>query len=190
MTDPTIQARLGNAADALARIDAPARASAAEPGPRWWQTFGNAAQIASALIAIGGFAAILFQINEVRSNARGASARQVYLAYQDLEFRYPQFAVPDYAALKAGDRDTLLRYESFVSYLLYACEEALAAFKQAKPWRASCSYDIRHHLPFLCEKSVSDPEFLETFDMHTQEFVRTAMARAGVTPPACQLRKT
>ena len=76
---------------------------------------GNAAQITSALVAIFGFGAVLLQLNEIRSNNRAASARQVYLAYMDLEFRNPQLAVPDYSKIRAGDRDTRLRYESFVS---------------------------------------------------------------------------
>ena len=60
---------------------------------QWWQGWGNAAQISSAAVAIFGFGAVLLQLNEIRSNNRAASARQVYLAYMDLEFRNPQLAV-------------------------------------------------------------------------------------------------
>lgn len=156
----------------------------------WWQKWGNTAQIAAALIAACGFAAVLLQLNELRNNNRATSARQVYLAYLDMEFRYPQFTVPDYEAIKTGDSATRLRYESFVSYLLYACEEALTAFGKLKEWKNSCEHDVYVHLPFLCEKSVSEPEFLKTYNDNTQTFVKAAMAAAGVTPPDCKPGKT
>lgn len=155
---------------------------------QWWQLWGNAAQITSALVAIFGFAAVLLQLNEIRSNNRAASARQVYLAYMDLEFRNPQLAVPDYSKIRAGDRDTRLRCESFVSYLLYACEEALSAFGMQGEWRNSCEYDLNGHLPFLCEKMTADPTFFATFSARTQHFIKSAMARAGVASPACKLK--
>ena len=104
---------------------------------------------------------MLLQLNEIRTNNRAASARQVYLAYMDLEFKNPQLAVPDYDKIKAGDRDTRNRYKSFVSILLYACEEALSAFAAQSEWRNSCEYDLKGHLPFLCEKMSADPAFLQ-----------------------------
>lgn len=155
---------------------------------QWWQGLGNVAQITSALVAIFGFAAVLLQLNEIRSNNRAASARQVYLAYMDLEFRNPQFAAPDYARIKAGDRDTRNRYETFVSYLLYACDEALAAFGMQGEWRNSCEYDVKGHLPFLCEKMTADPAFFGAFSTRTQDFIKSAMARVGMTSPACQAK--
>jgi hypothetical protein len=155
---------------------------------QWWQGWGNVAQITSAAVAIFGFAAVLLQLNEIRNNNRAASARQVYLGYMDLEFKNPQFAAPDYEKIKAADRDTRNRYESFVSYLLYACEEALAAFGLQGHWRNSCDHDVKGHLPFLCEKMTADSAFFASFSATTQDFVKSAMARAGVTSPVCQLK--
>jgi hypothetical protein len=40
--------------------------------------------MAQAAVARLGFVAILFQIKEIRSNNRAASARQVFLGYTDL----------------------------------------------------------------------------------------------------------
>jgi hypothetical protein len=157
---------------------------------QWWQRIGNAAQIASAVIALFGFAVIIFQVNELRSNNRASGARQVYLAYSDLSFRYPQFSAPDYAALKAGDRLVFEQYKLFVSYLLYACGAVLPAFAKEPEWRKSCEYEVKNHLPFLCEVQTSDPAFLETFGKDTIGFVRAEMARAGVAAPDCKLRKS
>src|SRR4029077_8080752 len=89
----------------------------------WWQRYGTLAQMAQAAVALLGFVAILFQINEIRSTNRAASARQAFLGYTDLAFKNPKFSQPDYDAIKAMSRDERVQYESFVSYFLYACEE-------------------------------------------------------------------
>jgi len=156
----------------------------------FWQKYGTLAQMAQATVALLGFVAILFQINAIGSNNRAASARQIYLGYTDLAFRNPKFAAPDYEAIKAGAKDDQVRYESFVSYLLYACEEALAAFAGKREWQTSCDYDLRHHLPFLCEKNAAEPGYLTTYATNTQQWIKASLQRAGVASPDCKLRKT
>ena len=146
--------------------------------------------MAQASVALLGFVAILFQINEIRSNNRAVSARQAFLAYTDLAFKNPKFSEPDYDAIKAGGRDQLVQYESFVSYFLYACEEATAAFADRREWLASCDYDLKPHLPFLCEKSRAEPGYLATYSTVTQEWVKMSLKTASVTPPDCKLGKT
>jgi hypothetical protein len=54
-----------------------------QPSILWWQKYGTVAQAAVALL---GFVAILFQINEIRASSRASSARQVFLGYTDLAF--------------------------------------------------------------------------------------------------------
>jgi hypothetical protein len=161
-----------------------------QPGLFWSQKYGTLAQMAQAAVALLGFVAILFQINEIRFNNRAASARQAFLGYTDLAFKNPKFAVPDYDAIKAGSRDEKAQYESFVSYFLYACEEAITAFTSKREWQASCDYDLRPHLPFLCEKNQAEPAFLATYAADTQQWVKTSLKTASVTPPDCKLGKT
>jgi hypothetical protein len=161
-----------------------------QPSIFWWQKYGTLAQMAQAAVALLGFVAILFQINEIRSNNRGTSARQVFLGYTDLAFKNPKFSQPDYDAIKAGNRDQRVQYESFVSYLLYACEEATAAFTDKREWQASCEYDLKPHLPFLCEKYKAEPAYLETYSADTQQWVKATMKAASVTPPDCTPGKT
>ncbi len=156
----------------------------------FWQRYGTLAQMAQASVALLGFVAILFQINEIRSNNRAVSARQAFLAYTDLAFKNPKFSEPDYDAIKAGSRDQLVQYESFVSYFLYACEEATAAFADRREWLASCDYDLKPHLPFLCEKNRLEPAYLATYSTGTQQWVKASMNTASVTPPDCKLGKT
>jgi hypothetical protein len=161
-----------------------------QPSLFWWQKYGTMAQMAQAAVALLGFVAILFQINEIRSNTRAASAREAFLGYTDLAFRNPKFSQPDYDAIKAGSRDQRVQYESFVSYFLYACEEATAAFAGRPEWQASCDYDLKPHLPFLCEKNQAEPDYLATYSADTQRWVKASMTTASVTPPDCKLGKT
>jgi hypothetical protein len=161
-----------------------------QPSLLWWQKYGTLAQMAQAAVALLGFVAILFQINEIRTNNRAFSARQVFLGYTDLAFKNPKFSQPDYDAIKAGSREERVQYESFVSYFLYACEEATAAFTDRREWLASCDYDLRPHLQFLCEKSQAEPAYLATYSTDTQQWVRASIITARFSLPDCKLGKT
>jgi hypothetical protein len=156
----------------------------------WWQKYGTLAQMAQATVALLGFVAILLQINEIRSSNRTSSARTAFLGYTDLAFRNPKFAQPDYDAIKAGSRDERMQYESFVSYFLYACEEANSAFADHREWQASCDYDLKPHLPFLCDKNQAEPAYLATYGADTQQWVKASLQTASVAPPDCKLGKT
>jgi hypothetical protein len=161
-----------------------------QPSIFWWQKYGTLAQMAQAAVALLGFVAILFQINEIRFNNRSASARQAFLGYTDLAFKNPKFSAPDYDTIKAGSHDEQVQYENFVSYFLYACEQATAAFADRQEWIASCDYDLKPHLPFLCEKYKAEPAYLETYNADTQQWVKASMKTASVTPPDCKTGKT
>jgi hypothetical protein len=156
----------------------------------FWQKYGTLAQMAQACVALLGFVAILFQINEIRTNNRAASARAAFLGYTDLAFKNPKFTAPDYDAIKAGSRDERTQYESFVSYFLYACEETISAFADKREWQASCDYDLKPHLPFLCEKNAAQPAYLATYGAEIQQWIKTSLKTSSVTPPDCRLAKT
>ena len=162
----------------------------AQPSLFWWQKYGTLAQMAQAAVALLGVVAILFQINDIRANNRAASARQAFLGYTDLAFKNPKFSQPSYDTIKTGSRDDRVQYESFVSYFLYAREEAIAAFAGRPEWLASCNYDLKPHLPFLCEKNSVEPLYLATYSSNTQQWVKASLQTAGVTPPDCKLGKT
>ena len=156
----------------------------------FWQKYGTLAQMAQAAVALLGFVAILFQINEILTGNRTSSAREVFLGYTELAFQNPKFSQPDYDAIKTGSREERVQYESFVSYFLYACEETIATFADKREWQASCDYDLKPHLPFLCEKNAAQPAYLATYGAETQQWIRASLKTASVTPPDCKLGKT
>ena len=149
-----------------------------QPSMFWWQKYGTLAQMAQAAVALLGFVAILFQINEIRSNNRAASARQAFLGYTDLAFKNPKFSQPDYENIKAGSREEQVQY-SFVTYLLYACEEAISAFAGRREWLASCDYDLRPHLPFFCAKNANEPA-MKLYTAQVAKYEPTADTTDGI----------
>ncbi len=155
----------------------------------WWQRFGNFAQIASAVVSLLGFSAVLVQISEIRFNNRAVGARQVYLNYMDVAFRNPKFSSPDYAAIRTASKDEQVSYENFVSYFLYACEEVTAAFATAE-WQNTCDLDLKVHLPFLCEKTAAEPQYLATYAPETQVWIKSALQQSGLNAPDCATRKS
>jgi hypothetical protein len=156
----------------------------------WWQTLGNAAQIASAMVAAAGFLAILFQINELRTNSRATSARQTFLGYMDMAFKNPGYSEPNYERIKSAGKDEMVRYENFVTYFLYACEEAMLSLETRGEWREACEYDLKVHLPFLCEKIRAEPRYLSTYNEKTQELIKSSMQHFGVSAPECKIAKS
>jgi hypothetical protein len=162
----------------------------AQPSLFRWQKYGTLAQMAQAAVALLGVVAILFQIIDIRFNNRAASVRQAFLGYTDLAFKNPKFSQFDYDTIKTSSRDDRVRYESFVSYFLYSCEEAIAAFAGRPEWLASCDYDLKPHLPFLCQKNGVEPAYLATYSSNTQQWVKASLQTASVAPPDCKLGKT
>jgi hypothetical protein len=161
-----------------------------QPSILWWQKYGTVGQIAQAAVALLGFVAVLLQINVLARNAHEAGVRQIYQAYNDLEFKNPQYSRPDLDHLKAGPANDLVQYETFVSYFLYACEEAVGSFEHKREWQATCAYDLKGHLPFLCEKMATEPVYLTTYSGATQRWIAAELQKSGVTAPDCKLRKT
>jgi len=156
----------------------------------WWQRFGNLAQISQVCVAMLALVGILFQVNEIRSNNRATAARQAFLGFTDLAFKNPQFSSPDYEAIKKSSHNEQVQYESFVSYFLYSCEEAIAAFSDNSEWQASCDYDLKPHLPFLCEKNAREPTYLGTYSADTRRWILSTIQAAGLVAPECKIRKS
>ena len=162
-----------------------------QPSVFWWQRYGTLAQMAQATVALLGFVAILLQINEIRTNNRATSARQAFLGYTDLAFKNPKFAQPDYdddqgrQPRRAGPvRELRLLFP------LRLRGERSARSPDKREWQASCDYDLKPHLPFLCEKNAAQPAYLATYGAETQQWIKASLKTASVTPPDCKLGKT
>jgi hypothetical protein len=108
----------------------------------------NWAQIISAVLAIFGFAVVAVQVNQLRTNAREAAARQVYMSYSEAQLRHPDMTEPDMAEIHA-DRLKYVLYKNFVAHMLSAYDEIFAVYDHEE-WRRSFEQEVKYHMDFIC----------------------------------------
>ena len=166
-----------------------------KPVDRPWQTRGNCAQIASAAIAGAALVFVGLQLDAVKSNnrdsakkARESAARQMFQSHIELELKYPSLAEPDYGHLKRRGGSELGQYSSFVTHLLYTCEEVLIAMENEPAWRSACLSRMDDHAQYLCEQLTDDD--LQTYDEQVQGLVVLARRNASGRFAECERWKT
>jgi hypothetical protein len=168
-----------------------ARQRTTAPAP-WYSRFGNIAQMASALIAVIGFSAVVWQINEAHNKntveayrAELADARKVYMSYSDATLKYPEFTDPDYGALMRNHVE-YMRYQNFISHMLYAYDEMLTlapvvdSVSEAE-WELAFQIDIEPHHRYICQ--LPDPRLIKTFRPAMQDRLNKARENCGDTRP-------
>src|SRR4029078_12625228 len=144
----------------------------------WYSRFGNVAQIASALVAVVGFSAVVWQINgaskkntEEAYRAELADARKSYMSYSDATLKYPERTDPDYDALMRNHTE-YRRYQNFVSHMLYACDEMLTLAPvvdsvSEDEWTLAFELDLGPHHRYICQ--LPDPRLIQTFRAPTPD---------------------
>lgn len=168
------------------------------PGP-WYSRFGNLAQIASAAIALIGFAVVIFQLNDNRKKSEAeayraelADARRNYAAYSDAVLRYPHLSDPDYATLMRSHNE-YLRYQAFVSHMIYAYDDILNVVRGGsdnegiKEWLTAFQMDIRPHRRYLCHPA--DKRFAETYRPFMQKLLKDAAGDCKDVPELTETAK-
>jgi len=167
-------------------------------GP-WYSRFGNLAQIASAAIALVGFAVVIFQLNDNRKKSEAeayraelADARRNYATYSDAVLRYPHLSDPDYAALMRNHNE-YLRYQAFVSHMIYAYDDILNVVRGGgdnegiKEWLTAFQIDIRLHRRYLCHPA--DKRFTETYRPFMQKLLKDAAGDCKDVPELAEAAK-
>jgi hypothetical protein len=170
---------------------APAAAPVAAPVP-WYSRFGNAAQIASAVIALIGFAVIAFQLydNRKKSDAEArraelADARRNYATYSDAVLRYPHLSDPDYAALMRNHTE-YLRYQAFITHLLHAYDDILTVVQGGggseglKEWLVAFEMDVAPHRRYLCHPA--DKRFVAMYRPFMQKLLKDTIGDCKDVP--------
>jgi hypothetical protein len=131
---------------------------------RWEPSvFGNAAQIASAIVGFIGFAVVVLQLHESRARASGeayraelADARRLYVSYSASALDHPELAEPDYESL-LRDHLKYVRYKTFVAHMLWAYDDMLNVIQSGRDsealreWVASFEADLQNHLRYVCQ---------------------------------------
>lgn len=119
----------------------------------WFDKHGAAVQgiatITTALIALAALIGIKVQIDAAARTQQVQSARDIYREFLNLSISKPEFAEPDYCAIKGGPQDTA--YKNYVEYLLYTSEQILSV---APEWEGALTEHLAAHDQYLC--SVAD----------------------------------
>lgn len=115
----------------------------------WFDKHGNAVQgmatITTALIALAALIGIKVQIDASAHNQQVQSARDIYREFLSLSISKPEFAQPDYCAIKGGPQDTA--YKNYVEYLLYTSEQILSVSPE---WDGALTEHLAAHEQYLC----------------------------------------
>jgi hypothetical protein len=119
----------------------------------WFEMHGNAVQglaaIATALIALSALIGVKVQIDAAARAQQEQSARDIYREFLSLSISKPEFAEPDYCAIKGTPQDAA--YRNYVDYLLYTSEQMLTLSPE---WEGALADHLEAHDQYLC--GVSD----------------------------------
>ena len=155
----------------------------------FWQKYGTLAQMAQASVARSdSLRCCSRSTRSIRTTARPARVKSISAtpisrsAIRNSRCRTTSRSRPGRRTIRCATR-ALSRICS------YACEEALAAFAGKQEWQTSCDYDLRHHLPFLCERNAAEPAYLTTYATRTQQWIKASLQRAGVDSAGLQAEK-
>ena len=91
---------------------------------------------------------------------------------------------------QASFTNTVCRPAATASRTVAATQASVQTPQTMSADRVRFDYDLKPHLPFLCEKNLAEPGYLATYSTDTQEWVKTSFKTASVAPPDCKLGKT
>jgi hypothetical protein len=116
---------------------------------RWLETNSKALQalagIVTALLALLALVGVKWQIDASFDAQREQSARDIYREFLNLSIGNPDFAEPDYCAIKASPKAAA--YAAYVDYMLYAAEQSLDMDAEMKP---VFEEHLERHADYIC----------------------------------------
>jgi hypothetical protein len=154
--------------------------------PRDWgnlsQRISAAAAVSSFMVAAGALGYVAHQIDQNRAISRETAARQIFRQYLELAVNNPELSVPDLDDMtEPAKRD---RYDNFVTHMLFACEEILAAFFKEKGWRDGCEFHIERHLSYVHDTVI--PKSLGTYSPEMQCLIKEVAAKSYADTKPCK----
>lgn len=129
----------------------------------WFDKHGSAIQgigsLCTVLIALAALIGVKVQIDAAAHTQQEQSARDIYREFLTLSISKPEFAEPDYCAIKDSAQQPA--YRNYVDYLLYTSEQILAV---SPDWEPALSEHLAAHDQYLCSvKDWSDyPEAVQS----------------------------
>lgn len=97
------------------------------------------------LVAVAALVGVKWQVDASARLQREQSARDIYREYLNLSIARPELARPDYCAIIGAPAEPA--YESYVDYMLYTAEQAIAA---DPVWRTAFERNLAAHSAYIC----------------------------------------
>lgn len=118
---------------------------------KWLERHAKAMQsvgvIVTILAAVGALVGVKFQIDASARQQREQSARDIYREFLNLSISKPEFANPDYCAIRGTANEAA--YEIYVEYLLYTSEQILQTLPD---WQETMEQRLLPHRELLCSQ--------------------------------------
>jgi hypothetical protein len=144
----------------------------------WLHRHSNAIQALAALLtcvlALVALIGVKFQVDAASKIQREQSAKEIYRELLNLSIANPEYASPDYCALKQSPKFTA--YESYVDYLLYTSEQVI---DMDPAWIDSMEKHLAEHVDYLCSQTDDDdnaPDVAEMLRGFKSKFCKGASA--------------
>ncbi len=119
---------------------------------KWLESNAKALQAAAAIVtmmaAIAALVGVKIQIDANARQQREQSARDIYREYLNLSIAKPEFAHPDYCAIRGKAEENA--YEDYVEYMLYTDEQILKALPD---WQSTLQDRLVPHRALLCSEN-------------------------------------
>lgn len=151
------------------------------------------AQIASPIITLG---AVIIAFNSFNTNRRHHNenlSEQIWRDYEKLAFDNPQFAPPtaslNIAEQKFGhdeDGTMFVKYEWFVSIMLFACEKVLSSYDGVQDWNNSIRAQLAMHSAYINSERFSRMGYMENLSRDLRGIIqdmKPGMAYTGGARP-------
>ncbi len=106
------------------------------------------ATIATLCVALAALLGVKLQIDASARLQQEQSARDIYREFLNLSISKPEFADPDYCAIRPTPQAGA--YENYVEYMLYTGEQLLATSPQ---WDETMFDHMAAHRDYLCTQS-------------------------------------
>lgn len=101
--------------------------------------------VITAAVAVVALIGVKHQIDASYRVQQGQSAREIYREMLNISIANPEYASPDYCALKQSPK--FPAYESYVEYVLYTAEQVI---EMDPGWAATIEGHLETHRQYMC----------------------------------------
>ena len=105
------------------------------------------AAIVTAAVAVLALVGVKLQVDASYRVQREQSAKEIYRELLNISIANPDYAAPDYCALKQSAKSA--GYESYVDYVLYTAEQVI---DMDAGWSGTMEQHLQEHADYLCSR--------------------------------------